>query len=442
MSMKFIDRLFPQKIPLGLYHYRATGEWQGLRLHLRVEDDGDGVLIIDASRVLFLNQTATAHVYYFLTGKNEKEAAKEIQRRYKIDFDTALTDHQDILFIVNSFAKTSDICPISYLGVEKAEPFQQSMSAPYRMDLALTYQCNNRCLHCYTGGPRETPELTTREWYQVIDTLYSLGIPQLVFTGGEPTLREDLPQLIQYAEDKGLVTGVITNGRRLKDREYVETLVDAGIDHIQITLESFNEKVHDKITGVDGSWQETVQGLKNAIATPIYTLTNTTLNQYNADDILETIKFIHDLGLQQFACNGIIHSGKAPAIAKEFGLEESQLKPLLTRIQEYAELLGMEFIWYTPTQYCVVNPLELELGIKSCSACRISMCIEPNGDVIPCQSYFEPLGNILRDDWNQIWHHPTCIELRERKYVSDECRDCPQLPECGGGCPLYQNEEI
>ena len=102
----------------------------------------------------------------------------------------------------------------------------------------------------------------------------------------------------------------------------------------------------------------------------------------------------------------------------------------------------MEFIWYTPTQYCVVNPLELELGIKSCSACRISMCIEPNGDVIPCQSYFESLGNILRDDWNQIWNHPTCIELRERKYVSDECRECPQLPECGGGCPLYQNGEI
>lgn len=439
--MKVMDTLFPKKVPAGLYHYRATGEWQGLRLHLRVEEDGDGVLIIDASRVLFLNRTATAHVYYFIIGKTEKEAAKEVQRRFKIDFQTALTDHQDILFIINSFAKSSDICPISYLGVEKAEPFQHSMSAPYRMDLALTYRCNNRCLHCYTGGSRETPELTTAEWCQIIDTIYSLGIPHIVFTGGEPTLREDLPELIRYAEDKGLVSGVITNGRRLKDQQYLELLITAGIDHIQITLESADESVHDRITGVTGSWQETVQGLKNAIATPIYTLTNTTLNQYNADGILETIKFIHDLGLQQFACNGLIYSGKATAIAKDFGLDESRFEQLLTRIRDYAELLGMEFVWYTPTQYCVVNPLELELGIKSCSACRISMCVEPTGDVIPCQSYFTQLGNILKDDWNQIWNHPTCVDFRERKHVPDKCRDCPQLPECGGGCPL-QNDAI
>ncbi len=439
--MKIFKKILSKRVKTGLYHYRATGKWQGLRLHLRIEENGSGVLIINASRVLFLNRTAAEHIYHFVTGKTEEDAAREIQRNFRIEYENALNDHQDLLFIINTFAKTSDICPISYLGVEKLEPFTQEMSAPYRMDLALTYRCNNQCFHCYAGGSRETNELRTEAWFSVIDKIFELGIPHVVFTGGEPTVREDLPQLVRYAEEKGLVSGLVTNGRRLKDKEYLDALIQAGLDHIQITLESFDEVVHDQITGVKGSWKETVQGLKNAIATPVYTLTNTTLTKYNIDDIVETIKFIHSLGLDQFACNSLIYSGKTPEAAKAYALDEARLEPSLTKIRDYAEMLGMEFIWYTPTQYCVLNPLQLELGIKSCSACRISMCVEPTGDVLPCQSYFVPLGNLLKDDWNKIWNNPLCIEIRSRKYAPEKCRDCPHLSTCGAGCPLkLQND--
>ena len=434
--MKAFKRLFPTRVKTGMYHYRATGKWQGLRLHLRIEDDGRGVLIINASRVLFLNRTAAEHVYHFVTGKTEAEAAAAIHKAFNVGYDDALNDHQDLLFIINTFAKTSDVCPVSYLGVEKLEPFTTELSAPYRMDLALTYQCNNQCLHCYAGGPRETKELDTESWFRVIDRVFDLGIPHVVFTGGEPTLRDDLPRLVRYAEEKGLVSGLVTNGRRLKDAQYVDALVQAGIDHMQITLESHDAAVHDRITGVAGSWRETVQGLKNAIATPVYTLTNTTLNQYNVDDVVETIKFVHDLGLTQFACNSYIYSGKRPEAAQAFALDEASLEPVLRKIRDYADMLGMEFLWYTPTQYCVLNPLELGLGIKSCSACRISMCVEPTGDVIPCQSYFTPLGNILDDPWETIWRHPVCVEIRERQYAPEKCVGCPQLDVCGAGCPL------
>jgi len=268
-----------------------------------------------------------------------------------------------------------------------------------------------------------------------------LGIPHVVFTGGEPTLRDDLLQLIAHTQKIGLVSGLVTNGRRLKDETYFKSLVDAGLDHVQVTLESYDPKVHDRITGVKGSWKETVQGLKNAIASPIYTISNTTLNQYNVKDILKTIDFVHSLGLQQFACNSLIYSGKAPEVAKDFALDEASLEPILTQIRDRARNLGMEFTWYTPTEYCVLNPLQLELGIKSCAACRISMCIEPDGTVIPCQSYFTPLGNIMKDDWKKIWQNPLCLKLRARKYVPEKCHDCPSLNICGGGCPLKTGQE-
>ena len=420
----------------GLHHYRASGSWKGLRLHLRIEEDGSGVLVINASRVLFLNPSAAEHVYLFMHGRTPNEAAEEISRRFKVDKETALKDHEDITFVVNTFAKTTDVCPISYLGIEKIDPFSKELSAPYRMDLALTYRCNNRCLHCYTGGPRETKELNTNQWFRVLDKIHEVGIPHVVFTGGEPTLREDLPDLVEHAEGLGLVSGLVTNGRRLSDATYLDNLVRAGIDHIQITLESHQKSVHDKITGAPGSWKETVMGLKNAIATPVYTLTNTTLNQYNVKVILKTVDFLHNLGLKHFACNGLIYSGKAPKVAKEFAIQESELEPILTRIRDHARALGMEFIWYTPTEYCVLDPVSLELGMKCCSACHIAMAVEPDGKVIPCQSYFEPLGNILTDDWKKIWNHPLCQHLRGRKYAPEKCVDCPQLPICGAGCPL------
>jgi radical SAM protein with 4Fe4S-binding SPASM domain len=65
------------------------------------------------------------------------------------------------------------------------------------------------------------------------------------------------------------------------------------------------------------------------------------------------------------------------------------------------------------------------------------MCVEPDGAVIPCQSYYEPLGHILSDEWNAIWNHDLAVSLRERRYVPAKCHDCPELAICGGGCPLY-----
>ena len=420
-----------------LHHLRvAEGDYAGLRLHLRLEKDGSGVLVINASRVVFLNKTATEIVHGFIRGWSEDQSVRQLLRRYKVDAVTAHKDYKETLFAVNTFAMAPGVCPVSYLNVQKIEPFQKELSAPYRMDIALTYRCNNKCIHCYAGGPRQTSELTTQQWMQVIDKLHDLGIPQVVFTGGEPTLRDDLASLIAYAEKVELVSGLVTNGRKLKDRAYLQSLLDAGLDHVQVTVESHDSQVHDRITGAAGSCEETIQGLKNAVSLPIYTVSNTTLNQFNVADVEETIEFLHGLGVKHFASNSLIYSGKAPEVAKSFALEESSLEPVLLKMRDKAAQLGMEFTWYTPTEYCEVDPLKLELGIKSCSACRINMAIEPDGTVIPCQSYFTPLGNILKEKWEKIWLNPLCIKIRERKYVPEKCYDCPSLNICGAGCPL------
>nr|MDO8118950.1 SPASM domain-containing protein [Candidatus Sigynarchaeota archaeon] len=92
---------------------------------------------------------------------------------------------------------------------------------------------------------------------------------------------------------------------------------------------------------------------------------------------------------------------------------------------------------YSPTQYCEYNPVLHGLGPKRCSAANISIAIEPNGDVLPCQSYFEPIGNILKDPWKKIWNHKLAKAIRNRDDVPSKCKDCELIESCGGGCPLY-----
>ena len=76
------------------------------------------------------------------------------------------------------------------------------------------------------------------------------------------------------------------------------------------------------------------------------------------------------------------------------------------------------------------------MGVKGCTAALYSMCIEPDGAVLPCQSYYQPLGNLLGDSWDSIWNHELSLRLRERRGLPAKCGDCALIAECGGGCPL------
>ena len=441
--MSFLKKILKKpKVPPGRYMYRGEDKFAGMSLQLRVEQSGQGVMVINANTVLHLNHTATAFAYYFMQGLQQEEVLDKIRRMYRVKVDTAKADYEKLVYTISTLAQTEKIDPITYLEIEKEEPFTYQYSAPLRMDLALTFKCQNDCIHCYAGGPHETPELSTVQWKSVIDKLSEIGIFILTFTGGEPTLREDLPELLLYAQNKGMVTGLISNGRKLKDKAYVNLLEKSGLDFVQVTLESQKSEIHDKMTNAKGSWRETIEGIKNAVQSQIYVSTNTTLSKNNIDDFLSTIDFIKSLGVDAFGCNSLIYSGKATDASPEFALSTEDLKTLLPRIRNKAQMIGLKFLWYTPTQYCNFDPVSLGLGVKSCTAAMINACIGPNGDVYPCQSYFESLGNILAEPWEKIWNHPLAERIRRREYVEDKCKNCNELQVCGGGCPLeLQNKE-
>ncbi|HTX44000.1 MAG TPA: radical SAM protein, partial [Methanocella sp.] len=364
-----------------------------------------------------------------LLGSVRDAVAWRMMLKYKVSKKRAEQDYDRLQSIIWGVTQ-NNACPFTCFDVKLKEPQYGTMKAPLRIDLALTYRCNNNCSHCYAGGPHETKELSTDEWKKIIKKAVDFEVPNVVFTGGESLLRGDLEELVAYAEGHDVVTGLITNGRLLT-KERVASLKRAGLDYVQITIESPDPAVHDKMCGV-ASFGETVAGIKNSV-NELFTTTNTTITRQNYETVKGLVPFLHGLGVRKFGLNAIIRAGKG---VQAEGLTPEELKELLPDVINKANELGMEFIWYTPTRYHQLNPVEMGLGVKACSAARLTLAVEPDGSVLPCQSYFKPLGNALTDDFQKMWEADLAKHLRAHDFVPERCRTCIQYPMCGGGCPL------
>ncbi len=418
----------------GLYHYTRETDFEKSRIHLRIDADGHGTLIVNANKVMHLNPTATYMAWLTLEGKTKDESIRALRSQYSVSREQADSDLASFLFQFDELIRPEGACPVHELELESLMPFSTRPSAPYRMDLAVTYRCNNDCAHCYNARERNFPELNTEQWFKILDQLWELGVPHIVFTGGEATLRNDLPELIAHAESNGQITGLNTNARRLSDEQYVQKLVDAGLDHVQVTVESCDEQIHNDMMRAKGAFKQTIAGLKNALNNDLYVMTNTTMLRTNVHTIPDTLDFLADIGVPTIGLNALIYSGHGLTVGT--GLHQSELQPILDIATRKTAERGQRLIWYTPTQYCEFDPTANNLGVKGCTAALYSMCIESNGNVLPCQSYYHPLGNMLTDPWDSIWNHKLSVQLRERQNLPAKCETCSLVAECGGGCPL------
>jgi len=344
--------------------------------------DGRGLLVINAATVLHLNQTATEYARLLIQGAGEEEAARTMARRYRVSSATARADYRRLRDHIFTLATSTDLCPVTYLDLERAEPFSAETAAPYRVDLALTYRVDEAGGLDQEARRRVDRELTTEEWQAGLRTLWEVGVPHVCFTGGEPTVREDLVELVRYAEEQGLVTGLLTDGRRLREPEYLDSLLLAGLDHLQITLASHQPEVHDGIVGREGAWAETDAGLRNALAGDIYVV----------------VAYLAELGVPAVALS-------SPLMAVAEG-EREQLQSALEEAQNAAHEHGLTLVWDLAAPYSHVNPVEMEAGLSPEQVVRQHLYVEPDGDVLPAQGYNVVLGNLLRDPWEAIWDHP------------------------------------
>lgn len=373
---KFFTKQEP--LPAGFYTYQTPPEAdEQYKLHLRIEADGTGILIINASTVLHLNRTAVEYAYHFMHGLNENRVVQLVSQRYQVNPQQAKQDYQNFLDQILTLIYTPDLDPVTYLDLERQEPYSDVLSAPYRLDCALTYRIDETGYSAYTPGDRVDRELSTEEWIEIIGKAFSHGIPHLLFTGGEPTLREDLPELILNAEDLGLVTGLLTDGLKLEDDDYRDLLLRNGLDHLMIILDPENSK----------QWQI----LEKILAEDCFTTVHLTLRK--GENFQPYILRLAEMGANALSLS-----------ATDEGLSDE-----LEHLSDIAAMQQLELVWDIPVPYSHNNPvtLELERGpdqLVPQGAGQAWLYVEPDGDVLPAQGLYDQiLGNILSDPWEKIW---------------------------------------
>ncbi len=317
----------------------------GVRLHLRRGDPD--MLWVNGQNLLLLNRTAADFVETFIdvmggysdnldADRFKQDIAARMKQKYpEVPDEILIRDFDNIYGTLLNVGQGS--CPVSEIKMETRETDPKLWKAPPRMDLALTYSCNNNCFFCYTGGPRKERELSTAQWKKVLDKLWDSGIPQVVFTGGEPTLRNDLIELVDHAQQ--FVTGLITNGRKLT--ALAPELHRVSLDYVQVSLESHLPEVHDRMVGVNGAWQETCDGIRGAIASGLEVITNTTLTKDNIAVFPDLIRTGPSLGLKIMACNTIICSGRGACSKQNAEVPLAELKSTLARALEAANQAGI-----------------------------------------------------------------------------------------------------
>ena len=411
-----------------------------LRIHMipprQDADNAPFLLLLNGSRLVPLNLSWAILLANFMdrlepfTGVEIAEsdwtamaagAVAETHKTYPFTSKERLSDDlatmiRSLVAIARGQEPEAEVAPLT-LG-----EYAPEMTAPHRMDLMVSamtrggaWHCNQKCLHCYAAGQplSDTPELTTAQWKEILAKLRAANVPQVTFTGGEPTLRADLVELVEVAQ--WFVTRLNTNGRLLTP-ELCRRLYEASLDSVQVTLYSHDPAIHNALVGAEG-FDDTVAGIKNAVAAGLSVSVNTPLCSLNTD-YAATVRFVHELGVRYVTCSGLIPSGSAEgAESRATRLTEEQLTDVLRRAVTAAEELGMEMDFTSPgwLKEETLRAMGLTL-VPSCGACLSNMAIAPDGGVIPCQSWLssQPLGNILADDWDKIWQSERCAAIRAR----------------------------
>ena len=364
-----------QPLPAGVHHVQAMRDDKPYRLHLRLHKDGSGLLILNAATVLQLNPTAAEYAFHFIKGTEPNEAAKQISKRYRVNKKIALTDFENFSEQIHELISTPDLDPASFLNFERVVP--HSTDFILRLDCALTYRLPKNAQVEYAPVKRVDRELSTDEWKTIMDKAWQAGIPHIIFTGGEATLRDDLLQLIDHAEKNGQVCGLLTDGLKLADKSYLEMLLQTGLDHLMLILEPSEPR----------SWK----AIETIVPQDLFLTVHLTLNKTNITDAKNILQKLTNLGVENISLSAA----------------DSDMEGKLTELQDFASSLHLTLRWDLPVPYSSSNPITIETLDDEipAGAGKAWMYVEPDGDVLPAQG--EPdkiLGNFLEDNWEIIFN--------------------------------------
>ena len=288
--------------------------------------------------------------------------------------------------------------------------------------LELTYRCNERCRHCYIDTPKmqcASDEMTTKEWFDVIDALGRLGCGEILVTGGEPTLRTDFIEICDRVVRNGMLLNVFTNALNIPD-DLFDKLVALHPNSVSFSLYGGNAKFHDYITQIPGSFDKTLLNILKFKCAGVDIFVKSVEFKDRFDEYLALRKLGERYGFL------VTHS----TIIAPGNSGHSKLDMMLSD-EDMARLYAIEKErrgWKIER-----SRLQRNFNDPICSAGQLSLSICPNGDVQPCNALPIKLGNVRRDSISDVWQNsPELKKIQNLKFgdFGEHCRGCKYAAVC------------
>jgi len=319
----------------------------------------------------------------------------------------------------------------------------------------VTQGCNLKCIHCYAHAisTKSPDELSTEEGKKLLDNLADFGVPVVLFSGGEPLVRKDLPLLAEYAIAKGMRAVISTNGT-LINKDLAKQLKDIGLSYVGISLDG-TESVNDHFRGVKGAFNAAMKGVENCQHAGIKVGFRFTINQLNAKEIPAIFDILEKMDVPRICFYHLVYAGRGTKL-REQDLTHDETRRVVDYIMDRTrqmheqgkskEVLTVDNHADGPYVYLRLlkedparakDVLELLKMNEGNNSGRGIGCISWNGDVHADQFWrHKSFGNIRQTPFSQLWMNnpdPLLNQLKEKKnYVKGRCAKCQWLDICGG----------
>lgn len=311
--------------------------------------------------------------------------------------------------------------------------------SPIAAQIEFTSSCQYNCIFCYNYWKDQNKfnknEMSHSEIIQACEKLIEAEIFSIIVSGGEPTLSPSLTDVIKLFSEVNIDTIVITNGAKLSQM-YIEKLLEAGLDSMQISMHHYQEGKMNSITGNSLSYQKTLDGIKNSVRYfgADYFNVNMVVTKDTVEDITQMGEFLQKLGVKNFSIGLVSYCGEARM--NDLLCGQKDFDKAYVQLQKLSHIMDVGITGGIP--FCIIpddNPNEPVFISNACDAGISQIVVSPNGDLRPCVELPTVVGNILKDDLFDIWQNsPELLRIREFRNTPISCRSCDLISLCHGGC--------
>ncbi len=298
----------------------------------------------------------------------------------------------------------------------------------------LTRNCNLACVHCRacaTSGPHEG-ELSTAECRKIIDDISGFSTPVIILTGGEPLMRPDLFDIIEYGRSKGLKMVIAVNGT-LVDKDSAERLKASGIQRVSLSIDGKDRQSHDAFRAVNGSFDAVVRAAKTLTEGGLPFQINTTVTALNAGQIDDIYSLARALGAAAWHIFLLVPVGRGREL-KGKELSAADYENVLRHLRAVEKRNEIEMkVTCAPHYYRIVSEDGDTPRSAGCLAGKSFMFISHRGEVQPCGYLELNCGNVRKDPVKKVWEDSEIfMRLRDVASYRGKCGSCRYIRICGG----------